>query len=75
MVIPWHGPVMEKFSNEEAVATVIMENTKADGVYILPNLFDSTADMQERTDAMKKGPIVFAAVQRNGSIIPKEEFF
>lgn len=66
MVIPWHCAVMEKFTNEEAVANVIMENAPKDGVYILPNICNTMKNMDKKADAMKKGPAMFAAIQRFG---------
>lgn len=66
MVLPWHCNVMGKFSNEDAVSSAIMANTPQDGVYMLPNLCHEKVKSEVRADVMKKGPIVFTAIQRDG---------
>ncbi|MFZ0565304.1 MAG: hypothetical protein WAM28_03880 [Chlamydiales bacterium] len=66
MVLPWHCTVMRTFKNEEIVAQTILDNTESDGVYILPNLYEKKITDEERTALMKKGPVMFASVQRYG---------
>ncbi len=69
MVLPWHCQFMKTFKNETAVANTLMENTENDGIYLLPNLCDKNVDLEERTQSMKKGPVIFASIQRYGSNI------
>jgi len=63
MVFPWHCTVMNTFTDEDKVSSVIMENTLKDGIYVLPNICESA---NEHTQAMKKGPVMFASIQRYG---------
>lgn len=73
LVLPWHCTVLNSFTDPEAVGTVIVENTAGDGIYLLPNLCDAE-NMSEHKVNMRKGPVVFAAVQKYGadldSVIP-----
>jgi hypothetical protein len=66
MVIPWHCPTLQKFEHEESVASVVMSNTARDGIYLLPNCNNMSGHDAKAMEAMKQGPIVFAAVQRHG---------
>lgn len=66
MVLPWHCAVMQTFNNEESVAQAILDNTERDGIYVLPNLCDKKIGGEMRAQAMKKGPVMFASVQRYG---------
>ncbi len=65
MLIPWHCHVMNQFSNEQRVSEAILASTDQSGIYVLPNMCDA-ADMEQHSEAMKKGPVVFASVQREG---------
>lgn len=66
MLLPWHCAVMGKFTNESDVASTIMANAPQDGVYILPNLCQEKIQMEMRANVMKKGPMIFTAIQRGG---------
>lgn len=65
MVLPWHCTSIKSFADESKVATVLMENTTEDGVYVLPCMCCGT-DTDSHMAAMKKGPVVFTAIQRYG---------
>lgn len=65
MVIPWHCAVMSAFTDPAKVSSVIMENTTDEGIYVLPSFCDAT-NMEAHTELMKKGPVIFASVQRYG---------
>lgn len=65
MALPWHCATLGTFTHEESVAAVVMSNTTSSGVYVLPNCH-SHETQESGIEAMKKGPILFAAVQRDG---------
>ncbi len=65
MALPWHCFTLGKFTHEDSVASVMVANTERNGIYVLPNCNDMKKD-SAAIEAMKKGPIVFAAVQHNG---------
>lgn len=73
MVIPWHCSSLNKFLSEDQVASVIIENTEHNGIYMLPNQCNN-GDSTKKAESMQKGPIVFASVQRYGldvySVVP-----
>ena len=65
MVLPWHNVVMEKFADEDAVAAAISANIHGKGIYLYPG-YDSAGDEAAIMEKMKRGPIVFAAVDDQG---------
>lgn len=65
MALPWHCSVMHNFANSDQVSTAIMQNTTKNGIYLLPGMC-SKENGEEQAAAMKKGPIIFASVQRTG---------
>jgi len=65
MVLPWHCTVMNKFSDESKVSSAILESTEKDGIYVLPFMCDAV-NMDDHAQAMKKGPVIFASIQRHG---------
>lgn len=65
MFIPWHCMVMNKFSNEQSVSETILENSERNGIYVLPNMCDA-ANMEQHSQMMKKGPVVFASIRKDG---------
>jgi hypothetical protein len=70
----WHEKPMLAFQNEDDLATVIQLHTTQSGVYLLPGaprIEGMTADQKKAAQAtlitkMQKGPIVFAAIRRDG---------
>jgi len=62
-VIGWHEKTMLGFRNDEEVAAVISSHTVESGTYLLPYRSPPDAKLIER---MQRGPIVVAAVRRNG---------
>lgn len=74
MILPWHHMTMDKFNDEKRVAQVIQDNTPMSGVYVLPcfkhdsmmNQTEARENMMMGKEMMKKGPIVFAVVQKDG---------
>jgi hypothetical protein len=70
----WHEKPVHSFQNEDEVARVIESHAAESGVYLLPGSPSQTSMTGEqsktaRAELMKKmqsGPIVFAAIQRNG---------
>lgn len=66
MVLPWHCSAMNKFTNEDAVSSAIMANADHDGVYTLPNFCHKEAQQEQQADKMKKGPVIFTTVKREG---------
>jgi hypothetical protein len=73
-VLPLHNMTLSKFTDENAVATVITENAKDPGVYFLPNAYhESAASEAEKKAAyeaaqkrMPEGPVVFASIRLKG---------
>lgn len=63
--VPWHCSVMHSFSNGDQIRSLILENTSEDGMYMLPNICQKNGT-QKRIQAMRQGPVIFAAVQRYG---------
>lgn len=62
MVLPWHCWYVNSFKDGAAVSAVISEQTTVDGVYVFPGHCEGEKNM----DAMKKGPVIFASVQKFG---------
>ena len=64
-LIPWPGPPLRKFTNEDAVTQAIVANAPVSGNYLLPNAERSmTPDEQQKAiEKMKRGPIVFTSVR------------
>jgi hypothetical protein len=73
-LLGWHEKPMLAFQNEDDVATVIQLHTTQSGVYLLPGgprIEGMTADQKKAAQTtlvakMQKGPIVFAAIRRDG---------
>jgi hypothetical protein len=73
-LLGWHEKPMLAFQNEDDVATVMQLHTTQSGVYLLPGaprIEGMTADQKKAAEStlvakMQKGPIVFAAIRRNG---------
>ena len=73
-VLPWHEKQLHSFQNEDEVTAVIALRSPASGNYLLPTgppQEGLTADQKKaaeeiRTQKMEKGPLVFAAVRKEG---------
>jgi hypothetical protein len=70
--IPWPGEPLRSFTNEDAVVATIKANAPRSGNYLMPNEVrrrsGMTEDqyqkaMQDATNRMMRGPIVFTAVR------------
>jgi len=64
-VIPWPGPPLRKFTNEDAVTQAIVANAPVSGNYLLPNAEKSMTpeEQQKAFEKMTRGPIVFTSVR------------
>lgn len=73
-ILGWHEKTMLTFQNEEDVSAVIASHATKDGTYILPvgpTTEGMTSEQRKKTQAavmekMQKGPIMVAAVRREG---------
>jgi hypothetical protein len=75
-VLPWHDYAMNTFSNQNFVSWAIKENAPKSGVYMAPYFKSTDADfspaeitksIESQTDAMKKGPVIYAQIKLEGS--------
>ena len=64
-VIPWPGPPLRKFTNEDAVTQAIVANAPVSGNYLLPNAVTSMTpeEQQKAIEKMTRGPLVFTSVR------------
>jgi hypothetical protein len=73
-VLSWHEKQLHSFQNEDEVTAVIASDAPQSGNYLLPTgppQEGLTADQKKaaeeiRTQKMEKGPLVFAAVRKEG---------
>jgi hypothetical protein len=73
-VLPWHIKQLRSFQNEDEVIAVISSHAPQSGIYLLPlgpPQEGLTADQKKaadeiRTQKMQKGPLVFAAIRKEG---------
>jgi hypothetical protein len=73
-VLTWHEKPTLVFQNEGDVAAVIASHSTQSGIYILPGAASTegtSADQKKaaetaRMSKMQKGPLVFAAIRRDG---------
>jgi len=73
-VLGWHEAGMVRFDNEDEVSAMIASQVTNDGMYILPSIPPTEGMSAEKKKAigdavkakMQTGPIVVAAVRRNG---------
>jgi hypothetical protein len=72
-IIGWHEKSMLTFQKDDEVSAVISSHAPQDGVYILPGMSTEGMAPEQKKKAqadtmekMQKGPIMFAAVRRNG---------
>ncbi|TAJ08416.1 MAG: hypothetical protein EPO61_09960 [Nitrospirae bacterium] len=76
MALPWHGMMLEKFTDEAVVAQALTANASRSGMYILPNPHKHepgmTAAQQQAAEEgakarMMSGPFLFASVSLGGT--------
>jgi hypothetical protein len=72
-LLPWHEKPLNTFLNNDEVSAVILSHTTKSGVYLLPGASTDgmTAEQKKAAEAvvmkkMQKGPVVFAAIRREG---------
>ncbi len=73
-LLPWHEKQLRSFQNEDEVIAVIASHAPVSGNYLLPtgpsqegmNPDQKKAAEEIRMQKMQKGPLVFAAVRREG---------
>lgn len=73
-VLGWHEKPLLSFQNDQEVSAVIMSHSVKSGVYLLPGgppMEGMTSEQKKAaqaitTEKMQKGPIMFAAVRREG---------
>jgi hypothetical protein len=73
-LLGWHEKAILSFQNDESVAAVLLSHTAQSGTYLLPGASPQegmTAEQKRAAQSalierMQKGPIMFAAVRRNG---------
>jgi hypothetical protein len=73
-VLPWHEKALLNFQNEDGVASAISANAIRSGVYLLPagpaqggmTAEERKAAQAALTEKFQKGPVMFAAIRRDG---------
>lgn len=73
-VLPWHEKQLRSFQNEDEVSAIIASHAPESGNYLLPtgppqagmNPDQKKAAEEIRMEKMQKGPLVFAAVRKEG---------
>jgi hypothetical protein len=73
-LLGWHEKPILAFQNDDEVSSVILSHTMQSGVYILPGAAPAegmSAEQKKATQSalmakMQKGPIMFAAIRRDG---------
>jgi hypothetical protein len=73
-LLPWHEKQLRSFQNEDEVSAVIAAHAPESGNYLLPtgpsqegmSPDQKKAAQEIRMKKMQKGPLVFAAVRREG---------
>ncbi len=68
MALPWHGPALLKFTDEQAVIKVVHENAPVAGTYLLPN---PSGGLHQKDYT---GPMLFGAV-RPVSVSPSDRSY
>ncbi len=67
MILPWHGMTINKFHNEGPLAFLIEQSAPHSGVYALPYPWITEGTSKEEIkEEMEQGPLVFAAVRKEG---------
>jgi hypothetical protein len=76
MVLPWHTAILNKFTNEAAVAQALSTHAAASGIYLLPNPHKLEPGMTEAQrqaaeddgmERMMSDPFMFASVGLQGT--------
>jgi len=65
-VLDWRDANLSTFDDDSEVTSVIAKNATHDGIYVLPGGPNSVSDSKVAVDALRKGPVVFAAIQVHG---------
>jgi hypothetical protein len=72
-VLPWHQKQLHSFQNEDDVIAILASRAPESGNYLLPtgpnqgmNADQKKAAEEVRAQKMQKGPLVFAAVRKEG---------
>jgi hypothetical protein len=73
-LLPWHEKQLHSFQNEDEVSAVIASHAPESGNYLLPtgpsqeglSPDQKKAAQEIRMQKMQKGPLVFAAIRREG---------
>jgi hypothetical protein len=73
-LLPWHEKQLRSFQNEDEVSAVIASHAPESGNYLLPtgppqkgmNSDQKKAAQEIRAQKMQKGPLVFAAIRKEG---------
>ena len=73
-VLPWHEKQLRSFQNEDEVSAIIASHAPNSGNYLLPtgppqegmNSNQKKAAEEIRMQKMQKGPLVFAAIRKEG---------
>ncbi len=73
-ILPWHERTLLTFQDEDAVGRVVTEHAASSGVYLFPagpKQAGMTKEQKKAAEAaawekMQKGPVVFAAIRREG---------
>jgi len=73
-LLPWHEKQLRSFQNEDEVIAVIASHAPVSGNYLLPtgpsqegmNRDQKKAAEEIRMQKMQKGPLVFAAIRKEG---------
>jgi hypothetical protein len=73
-VLPWHSKQLHSFQNEDEVSAIIASHAPQSGNYLLPtgpsqegmNSDQKKAAEEIRLQKMRKGPLVFAAIRKEG---------
>jgi hypothetical protein len=73
-VLPWHEKQLRSFQNEDEVSAIISSHAPQSGNYLLPtgpSQEGMTSDQKKaaeeiRMQKMQKGPLVFAAIRKEG---------
>lgn len=67
MVLPWHGPTFNQFTDETTVTQTLNANTGKSGIYLLPYESDFSIEAKEGFDnKYKTGPLAFVAFSKEG---------
>ena len=67
MVLPWHGPTFNQFSDEITVSQTLNSNAGKSGIYLLP--YESEFSIEAKEDFANKykaGPLAFVAFSKAG---------